>query len=105
MFQAIIPFKRAEPTNRPPEPDREEGWPSVIASAPFARDCLLSHYLDSLFMKTKLLKQLTQPGSTHESILAEAGREIASFKTPNAGSLYWKSSAWAQAYGSNCFCC
>jgi hypothetical protein len=98
MFQAKIPFKSAETADISHEHGREVGWPSVSAAAPFARDCLLSHYLDSLFLKAKLLKQLTDPGGTEENVLTEVSHEIASFKAPNTGSLYWKSGAWAQAY-------
>ena len=96
MFQAIIPFKRSETADTAPDPNRANFWPSV--PAPFARDCLLSHYLDSLFLKAKLLAQLTELDSAEEKILVEVGHEIASFRSPNTRSLYWKSAAWAQAY-------
>jgi hypothetical protein len=98
MFQAKVPFGRADPIEGSGGPHREGGWPSVSASPPFAGDCLLSHYLDSLFLKAKLLKQLTEVGSAEEQVLVDVARELDSFRPPNAGSLYWKSGAWAQAY-------
>jgi len=54
MLQAILPIKREDVADNADEPDPESGWPSLSGSAPFARDCLLSHYLGSFFLKAKL---------------------------------------------------
>jgi hypothetical protein len=81
------------------ETDTERGWPRLSLTPPFEQDSLLCHFLDSLLVRTHLLKNLVKPGSYEDKILVQVRQELASFNAGcNRRSVYWKTAAWTQAY-------
>ena len=65
----------------PQGPDDEIGWPDLSRTPVFADDALLSHYLNSLLVKSEFLSELVPTGNRHREMLARVRSEIASFET------------------------
>jgi hypothetical protein len=79
--------------------DSERGWPRLSTSEPFAGDSLLPHFLDTLLVRARLLKNLVEPASAEDRVLEEVRNEIANFNARcNLPLQDRKRSAWAEAY-------
>jgi hypothetical protein len=65
----------------------------------FAGDPLFSHFLDSLLVRARQLRQFVKSGSTEDRILVDVHDEIAHFRARcNLRPDERKGSAWAEAY-------
>jgi hypothetical protein len=95
----IHPIKGTEFDVISQETGAECGWPRLSLTRPFEQDSLLCHFLDSLVVRTHLLKNLVKPSSYEDNILVQVRHELASFNAGcNRRSVYWKTAAWTQAY-------
>ncbi|NEJ15744.1 hypothetical protein GR211_00045 [Rhizobium leguminosarum] len=79
--------------------EEQHGWPELSSDAVFARDVLLSHFLNGLWIKVEYLAELVENGSSAHKILVKVRNGIAEFRDERRLHYHERmNSAWTNAF-------